>query len=985
MDSLDAAAVALPIPQEDLDVWGGGLEARRNPEPSTTGLNQKGDGAGVDEEDETFEDDDDEEEEEEEEEVCAAAEEAGLNVKASDVDEDYVESENEEAAAEDEEENAVFAQSGDGESDDEEESEGAADGEGVDPEPEASAAPAAVPSEAEPAVADAPQTQSRRPTRNANKAPVDYKALLDGPVITKKIVRQRKQPYNEKGERVYCICRTIDNGKFMIQCDSCKDWYHGTCVSITERAARDITSYECEECIAVRKENEALAAIRRQEASEAARARREKAEADARKESALKAAKAAQSAQTSKAPPPENATFWSHGRQVSHPPAVKRPSLTLSLERKGSVSSIPSLPSTPGALDTHTPTSDGKADKIRMAVRKAFSDTFAAILADPELQPALAKSDIERIDPVAFADSVEDELFLFLSDGVEGRKRTCGDKYKGKFRTLQFNLKDKKNRSLRKKIATGGVTAEALVRFEAEDLANEDIKAKAEAIRLEGIRNAIKPKDVTSASIFKKTHKGEEEISVSGPSIAPVTSKESEARPSEIYAAPATGVLARLAEKVRSPSPPPGEKPFHSLDELLAKMGGGTTGPAKRSPDLSESHDDHDSKRTRLDDAAPFEPDVPMHDFDATSAVVRDPVDFTSWEDAVGDGFTVGDDSHSPTYSPSRSPPAMDFMGEEARPAQIWNGIVRMASVGMFNGRCRQIAGREVGTTKVWEDILPPTVTVEGRIDTKAARNYVGQQRQSSTKEVVAVEFYADDQVSSDLAVKAKEGFKTLFDYFYEKKRYAVVGQNYISVKDMYLVPIKAGEPLPEMITVLKKCAVGFESRPHDSIFGVIILDKSFFSKSVSKSDSRSSSSKRSARPSQEPRKKHASDSYTKTAPVPPPPTLPAMPTFPTLPLAASMPFTPAITAAPTANILASLAALSNLPASNLQTPQTSVSAILAQLQQPQQPIQQPLLGSAQVSNIQNILAQLQNTNPSLLMNAANAFQNPGSGRYGQR
>ena len=44
-------------------------------------------------------------------------------------------------------------------------------------------------------------------------------------LTTKRAVRQKKQPYNEKGERVYCICRQPDSGKFMIQCDNCKDWY----------------------------------------------------------------------------------------------------------------------------------------------------------------------------------------------------------------------------------------------------------------------------------------------------------------------------------------------------------------------------------------------------------------------------------------------------------------------------------------------------------------------------------------------------------------------------------------------------------------------------------------------------------------------------------------------------------------------------------------------------------------------------------------
>lgn len=63
----------------------------------------------------------------------------------------------------------------------------------------------------------------RRATRG--KAPVDYKALLAGPSITRKLVPPKKPAFDEKGQRVYCVCRRPDSGKFMIQCDNCEEWY----------------------------------------------------------------------------------------------------------------------------------------------------------------------------------------------------------------------------------------------------------------------------------------------------------------------------------------------------------------------------------------------------------------------------------------------------------------------------------------------------------------------------------------------------------------------------------------------------------------------------------------------------------------------------------------------------------------------------------------------------------------------------------------
>jgi hypothetical protein len=33
----------------------------------------------------------------------------------------------------------------------------------------------------------------------------------------------------------YCICRRPDDGMhFMIECDTCNEWFHGFCVGLTE-------------------------------------------------------------------------------------------------------------------------------------------------------------------------------------------------------------------------------------------------------------------------------------------------------------------------------------------------------------------------------------------------------------------------------------------------------------------------------------------------------------------------------------------------------------------------------------------------------------------------------------------------------------------------------------------------------------------------------------------------------------------------------
>ncbi|XP_071983540.1 lysine-specific demethylase PHF2 isoform X6 [Engystomops pustulosus] len=48
---------------------------------------------------------------------------------------------------------------------------------------------------------------------------------------------------------VYCICRLpYDVTRFMIECDACKDWFHGSCVGVDEDEAPDIDIYHCPNC-----------------------------------------------------------------------------------------------------------------------------------------------------------------------------------------------------------------------------------------------------------------------------------------------------------------------------------------------------------------------------------------------------------------------------------------------------------------------------------------------------------------------------------------------------------------------------------------------------------------------------------------------------------------------------------------------------------------------------------------------------------------
>lgn len=58
----------------------------------------------------------------------------------------------------------------------------------------------------------------------------------------------------------HCICRRPDDGKGMIECSSCQEWYHYFCVGLTKRKATAYSGdveYECPRCTNQKNKNKA--------------------------------------------------------------------------------------------------------------------------------------------------------------------------------------------------------------------------------------------------------------------------------------------------------------------------------------------------------------------------------------------------------------------------------------------------------------------------------------------------------------------------------------------------------------------------------------------------------------------------------------------------------------------------------------------------------------------------------------------------------
>ncbi|KAI8839328.1 transcription factor S-II, central domain-containing protein [Chytriomyces cf. hyalinus JEL632] len=708
----------------------------------------------------------------------------------------------------------------------------------------------------------------------------------------KRLVRELKQPYNQKGERVYCVCRGVDGGKFMIQCDSCKDWYHGTCVDISERQGRAITRYDCLQCVQAKNElmwddiAHANSLNNKNNGSGqvslswlllsfclVAHKLNQSVQVDSSKSSSPTVAAIPLTVGRKL---PAQRTNPNHNQQsrTSFTSPIA-PSINYHSSKKSNLQKLPNAPEP----DVGPTSMAWIHDKTRSLVRKSFGQVLRTILDDfsakgitPDQVHAEEKftegtAPPEWLDVTELAGTMEDALFDLTSDGVKGLHRTCGDKYKAKFRSLQFNLKDKKNSSLRTRLLTGRLPASSLVKLEQRDLANDELRARAEAIRLQSIHDAIKPNIVDM--MYKKTHKGDEMVgnvsSMAAGGAAVSFSSGSSGIPSfgalrtdslmdddehlmsPVAAVKQSGIAgimaaveaAKLAARVSV-----GPAKVESLDDVLSKMDSTTVSVGeKRRGSAEVFSDDEPAKKSRIDQGASNLHTSGMGNSSSSSwdhlaasdtwAHVDGGEGWIQSPGDVADFKPFASTSNSPSGSPRESSEPLENHG-----AMVWNGLVRMPQVGKFTGRCVQIAGKRVGSSKaLWESILPPTVFIEGRIDVSRTQSYISQQQSSSSKEVIAVEFVAETNVrdapQEDEGGATEGGFQALLDYFVQRNRYAVIGQKYLHVRDMYLVPVKRGDTLPAMMTVLSKISAVDKCNERDRLFGVLILDKAVFSGSA--------------------------------------------------------------------------------------------------------------------------------------------------------
>lgn len=432
-------------------------------------------------------------------------------------------------------------------------------------------------------------------------------------------------------------------------------------------------------------------------------------------------------------------------------------------------------------------TSKPSADQIRQSVRHSLKDILMKRLTDSNLKVPEEKA-------AKVATKIEKELFSFFRD--------TDAKYKNKYRSLMFNLKDPKNNILFKKVLKGEVTPDHLIRMSPEELASKELAAWRRRENRHTIEMIEKEqREVERRPITKITHKGEIEIESDAPMKEQEAAMEIQ-EPSTSKSVEKSEGSEKQKEEIDSMSKDTTSQHRQHLFDLNCKICIGRMAPPV---------DDLSPKNVKVVVG------VTRKHSDNEAESIADALSSTT--NILASEFFEEEKQESPksTFSPAPRPEMPGTVEVEstflARLNFIWKGFINMPSVAKFVTKAYPVSGSPEYLT---ED-LPDSIQVGGRISPQTVWDYVEKIKASGTKEICVVRFTPvteEDQISYTL----------LFAYFSSRKRYGVAANNMKQVKDMYLIPLGAADKIPHPLVPFD--GPGLELHRPNLLLGLIIRQK---------------------------------------------------------------------------------------------------------------------------------------------------------------
>ncbi|XP_072412266.1 death-inducer obliterator 1-like [Chiloscyllium punctatum] len=143
----------------------------------------------------------------------------------------------------------------------------------------------------------------------------------------------------------------------------------------------------------------------------------------------------------------------------------------------------------------------------------------------------------------------------------------------------------------------------------------------------------------------------------------------------------------------------------------------------------------------------------------------------------------------------------------------IWKGFINMHGVAKFVTKAYPVSG---SIDYLVED-LPDTIHIGGRISPHTVWDYVGKLKSSLSKEVCLIRFHPATE-------EEEVTYISLYSYFNSRGRFGVVANNARHIKDLYLIPLAANDPIHSKLLPFE--GPGLEKSRPNLILGLVIRQK---------------------------------------------------------------------------------------------------------------------------------------------------------------
>ncbi|XP_021050532.1 death-inducer obliterator 1 isoform X2 [Mus pahari] len=533
--------------------------------------------------------------------------------------------------------------------------------------------------------------------------------------------------------------------------------------------------------------------------------------------------------------------------------------------RKPMSANVPAASPAPGRLGPVSPAPSQPNSQIRQNIRRSLKEILWKRVNDSD-DLIMTENEVGKI-----ALHIEKEMFNLF--------QVTDNRYKSKYRSIMFNLKDPKNQGLFHRVLREEISLAKLVRMKPEELVSKELSMWTEKptkpviesrtkLLNESKKNTTKPETIPDMEDSPPVSDSEEQECVRAApekSTAPlldvfssmlkdttsqhrahlfdlnckictgqVPSSEDEPAPkkqklsasskkedfkprhdsSPPDAVPNTadeGIPDTLPENASEPDPEsvsslnqerkcfpessgdshPEPSSLGGLSPSSASGGSGvvtTVTVSGRDPRtaLSGSCTVTASMAAQLDNSQASEAKLDMIKPALTSAVVPKSILAKPSSSPDPRYLTV---PPSPSISESRSPPEGDTTLFLSRLNTIWKGFINMQSVAKFVTKAYPVSG----CLDYLSEDLPDTIHIGGRIAPKTVWDYVGKLKSSVSKELCLIRFHPATE-------EEEVAYISLYSYFSSRGRFGVVANNNRHVKDLYLIPLSAKDPVPSKL-----------------------------------------------------------------------------------------------------------------------------------------------------------------------------------------